>query len=104
MTQARKLAGRAVWNWLDDRDLTQGWLAGKLGIAQSHLSAIMRGANASPEVADRLEHITGVRAERFCSEGVNRIAQRRTRTAKAAIQSSHLQHEPGDVVGVGGGR
>jgi hypothetical protein len=57
----RTLARRAVRVWLATHDKTQTWLAGRLGMHESLVSATLNGHRVpTPEFVDGVRKITGI--------------------------------------------
>jgi HTH-type transcriptional regulator/antitoxin HigA len=59
--------GDFILEWMEDHGLSQAEMARRLGVSPKHVSKLLTGASLTPEVATKLELVTGIAARIWLS-------------------------------------
>lgn len=57
--------GEFIEEWLEDNDMRPAELARRMGVSRKHVSKLVAGAPLTPDIATRLELVTGVPSRRW---------------------------------------
>lgn len=88
--------GEYIAEWLEDNNITQTEFARRLGVSRKHINRVIAGAPLTPDMAQRLQLVTGVPARRWLAlEATYRVDVERL-----ALEESLANHS--DLLGAAG--